>query len=122
MALDTAHEAQGGTRDRSARDLRDVSGDQASLIVGVSDIVVAAAVGAGQEHPSGHAARGAGCAVVKVRLRRAVLAGPPTRPAAQRRGLPRLLLPTGTKILPPFGRFAAEAVLVRSSPAAAHGP
>src|SRR4051812_17568380 len=63
----------------------------------------AAVAGAGQERPSGHAARGAGCAVVKVRLRRAVLAGPPTRPAAQRRGLPRRLLPTGPRSFRPSG-------------------
>src|SRR4051794_11233983 len=62
-----------------------------------------AAGGAGQERPSGHAARGAGCAVVKVRLRRAVLAGPPTHPAAQRRGLPRRLLPTGPRSFRPSG-------------------
>src|SRR3954471_18308014 len=63
----------------------------------------AAVAGAGQERPSGHAARGAGCAVVKVRLRRVVLAGPPTRPAAQRRGLPRRLLPTGPRSFRPSG-------------------
>src|SRR4051794_7639886 len=63
----------------------------------------AAVAGAGQERPSGHAARGAGCAVVKVRLRRAVLAGPPTRPAAQRRGLLRRLLPTRPRSFRPSG-------------------
>ncbi len=93
MSLHTAHEPGGGTRDRSARAFCDVSGYQASLVVGVAGIVVPPRpLGRAQEHPSGHAARGAGCAVVTVRLRRAVLAGPPTRPAAQRRGLPRRLL------------------------------
>ena len=55
------------------------------------------------EHPSGPAARGAGYAVVKVHLRRAVLVGPPTRPAAQRRGLPCRLLPTGPRSFRPAG-------------------
>jgi hypothetical protein len=43
MALDDAPGARGdgGARDRSSRALRDVSGDQGSLIVGVADIVVA---------------------------------------------------------------------------------
>jgi hypothetical protein len=53
--------------------------------------------------PSGHAARGAGCAVAQVRLRRAVLAGSPTRPGAQRRGLPHRLLPTGPRSFRPAG-------------------
>ncbi len=42
---------------------------------------------------------GAGCADVKVRLRGAVPAGPPTRPATKRSGLPRRLLPTGPRFL-----------------------
>src|SRR4051812_48797668 len=68
-----------------------------------ADVVAPRPVGAGREHSSGHAARGAGCAVVRVRLRRAVLAGPPARPAAQRRGLPRRLLPTGSRSFRPSG-------------------
>jgi len=43
MAFDTAPGAKqnGGACDRSAKALRDVPGDQGSLIVGVADIVVA---------------------------------------------------------------------------------
>src|SRR5215210_4170389 len=106
MALDTALGARRdrGARDRSARDFRDVSGDRGSVSGGHAADVVAprplgqatstlrATLRVAPAAPSSRSASGGLSLLV-----------PPTRPAVQRRGLPRRLLPTGPRSFRPSG-------------------